>query len=519
MKPFYKFVLTACSTTFFTLGLLSQNAGDLDFSFGSTGTVITDLGDGYDQCFGLVIQSDQKVVIGGRSIGEDGYSHPTLIRMNTDGSLDNSFDQDGIATVDIIHGVDLVQGDPISIQPDGKLLLASNQWLPEGTVIAVTRFNTDGSLDTSFGIEGTASADVSGYMNTAHSMIRQVDGKIVLVGYGKYFANDVFRLLVVRLLENGELDLDFGDGGSLLLSDEGYTHMAMDVAQQSDGKLVLTGQRLVSGFSEYCVIRLNEDGSFDSSFGNGGVSNIDLGYGYDIPTHVEVRVNGSILVGGLVDLGSGTNSFALLGLNSNGELDSTFGNNGLVIGPFEGLFDSAQSVVESMDGKIILVGHHVVGNFIYGALLRYHADGTLDTSFGEDGLAFIEADSYHLENVKLQSNGKIVVCGWMGYSDTNEHHFSASRLYYDDALRIDDFSSDFDALLIYPNPGKNKIYLKWKSLAFELKVYDMWGNLIFETSKAGMDPMELDVSEFAPGIYNVAVVSADSTTNKQFIVN
>lgn len=518
MKNLNYIVITIVLVLFRDEMTFAQNAGDLDFSFGSTGTVITDLGDGYDQCFGLVIQSDQKVVVGGRSIGEDGYGHPTLIRMNTDGSLDNSFGQDGIATVDITHGGEFVLGDPLSIQPDGKLLFASNKWQPEGTVIAVTRFNTDGSLDTSFGMEGTASADVSGYMNTAHSMIRQSDGKIVVVGYGKYFANDVSRLLVVRLLENGELDLDFGDEGSIFLSDEGYTHMAMDVTQQSDGKILLTGRRLMSGYSEYSVIRLNENGSFDSSFGDGGVANVDLGYGYDIPTHIEVRANGSIVVAGLVDIGSGTNSFALLGLNSNGETDFSFGNNGLVIGPFEGLFDSAQSLVETEDGKIVLVGHHVQGNFIYGTVLRYHSDGAIDTSFGENGVAFIEAYSYHLENVLVQADGKIVVCGWMGYTDTNEHHFSASRLYYDDSVSIEDISSDSTDLLVFPNPGKNKVYLKCKYQAFELKVYDMWGNLIFETPKVGIDNVELDVSEFAPGIYNVVVESADCITNRQFIV-
>lgn len=519
MKNLNKIIFIIALVLFTRELIYAQNAGDLDLSFGSTGTVTTDLGVGYDQCFGLVIQSDQKVVIGGRSIGEDGYSHPTLIRKNIDGSLDNTFDQDGIATVDIIHGGDLVLGDPLAIQPDGKLLLASNQWQPEGTVITVSRFNTDGSIDLSFGVDGSASADVSGYMNTAHSMIRQSDGKIVLAGYGKYFSGDVSRLLVVRFLENGEIDLDFGDEGSLLLSDAGYTHMAMDVSQQNDGKLLLTGQRLMSGFSEYSIIRLNEDGTFDSSFGEEGVANINLGYGYDIPTHIEVRTNGSILIAGLADMGSGTNSFALLGLNSNGELDFSFGNNGLVLGPFEGLFDSAQSLVETTDGKIVLVGHHVSGNSIYGAVLRYQPDGATDTSFGENGVAFIEADSYHLENVLIQADGKIVVCGWMGYSDTNEHHFSASRLYYENSVGIDEVSLDSNVLLVYPNPGKDKIYVKWKSLASILKVFDPYGNLIMTKPIVGMNHVELDIAELASGIYNLVLESEDHFCNKQLIIN
>jgi uncharacterized delta-60 repeat protein len=179
----YFLLLTTC----FFQCVKAQNAGDLDPTFGVDGTSLFTVGTGTPQCYGLVIQPDQKIVIGGRAATGGGW-YPTLVRMNPDGTPDSTFDGDGITYGDVQHTTGYAaDANPLALQPDGKLLYTFTTSVPDGTALAVTRFNSDGSVDTSFGTDGTASTMALEYINEAFSLLLQADGKVVIVGRANAF--------------------------------------------------------------------------------------------------------------------------------------------------------------------------------------------------------------------------------------------------------------------------------------------------------------------------------------------
>lgn len=501
----------------------AQSAGDLDLTFGINGSAITDLGNGYDQCSGLVIQPDQKIVVGGRAQVNGGF-YPTLIRMNPDGSIDNTFGEDGITSGDVPHSTTFyAEADALAIQPDGKLLYAFHLGAWGGDGLAVTRFNDDGSIDTSFGINGTASTIPFDNSNYSNSLLLQSDGKIVLVGRGQWYDGGPGHVSAVRFNSNGILDETFAVAGFFSLNLGGTNDQALDVKQQIDGKIVMTGIKSNSGFYEYLVIRLNENGSFDESFSDDGIFSVGISGSYDNPKFIAIRNDGSILITGIAYTENMSDfGMVLMCLTPAGEVNTSFGNNGITTYSFGVDDDFAESVAVDNEGRILVAGH-VEDFYIYGAVLRFDENGILDSSFGDNGISVIDAYSYHVENIKLQSDGKIVVCGWTGYSDTNEHHFTASRILSEDVNSVSDLSVDASSFTLYPNPTQGQIYLKFdESHSMEVSSYvllDCFGRTISSNPiKANADKFLIETSELAEGVYTVQLNGTHSFYCKQFVV-
>jgi len=231
----YKYITGNCD-----VALLRYNSdGSLDMSFDSDGIVITDIGGGNDCGMSVAIQPDGKIIVGGF------YS---VVRYNNDGSLDMSFDGDGIATT-------LGIGGYVALQPDGKILVAG--YNIHGTLY-LERFNENGSLDTTFGTDGQVSAYL-GELSSIRGIALQENGKIVLVGY----IDSVF--LVVRYNDDGTLDTGF-DSDGIVITDFGsdQSGRAYAVAIQPDGKIVVAGDRYIV-FSNHVValVRYNGDPVLD----------------------------------------------------------------------------------------------------------------------------------------------------------------------------------------------------------------------------------------------------------------
>jgi uncharacterized delta-60 repeat protein len=497
----------------------AQNAGDLDLTFGINGSVITDLGIGYDQCSGLVVQPDQKIVIAGRAYITDWW-YPTLIRINTDGTLDSTFNGDGIASGDVQHSTTLyAEADALVMQPDGKFLYTFYLDFFGGDGLAVTRFNSDGSIDTDFGVNGTTTVIAMAYSNYSNSLLLQGDGKILVVGSGQEYENAPSAAVAVRFTADGLLDETFADDGIFTFS-QGNGTLGIDAKQSTDGKIVMACSTGYSGYQDYVIIRLNDNGTFDNTFNEDGIVNFNISGLFDAPQFLTLREDGSIIVVGYSYSDDGTNiDWAMVSLTSGGELDSEFGNDGVVIAALGDGDDIAESVAIAPDGKIIVAGYYE-DFFIYGAVLRYNANGELDNSFGTNGLALIDAYSYHLENVKLQADGKIVVCGWTGYSDTNEHHFTASRLLYDGVNVVNENATD-NKIHIYPNPSNEQFFLCFSdgmSGNFNrISIMDQSGKLVWQLSQVTQN-MQVDVSHLAEGIYTVLVQRDVSIISRTFVI-
>ena len=329
--------------------------GTPDTTFGSVGRVTTDFtgGSGMERARAVAIQPDGKLVVAGEASPGFTANLAALARYNTDGSLDTTFGGDG----KVLEEAPLGRAFAVAIQPDGKIVIAGDFPVDNpndhGDVM-VARFNADGSPDLGFGNTGSRVFDVNAGTNAARNLVIQPDGSIVVAG-DPIGNNTGDETAVARLDASGNLDGSFGSGGKLVIS---TARLGRGLALQSDGKLLLAGGTSTYP-SSFALMRLNADGSVDASFGNAGVvttsiTNATVGAG-DVATSVALRPDGRIYVAGIA--GSINQDFAVARYTTSGALDTSFGGTGSVVVDFTGLADGAESIVLEPSGKILLGGY------------------------------------------------------------------------------------------------------------------------------------------------------------------
>ena len=381
--------------------------GDLDTSFGGDGIVTTDIGSDEDGQ-SVAIQSDGKIVVSGGSGGDF-----AVVRYNTDGSLDTSFGIGGIVTTDIDSNNDTSMA--VAIQPDGKLVVAGSSSNGSNKNFAVVRYNTDGSLDTSFDDDGIVTTDFGDTDGSGWGLLFQSDGKILVTG--EFFNSLDQDFAVVRYNTDGSLDTSFGSGG-IVTTDFGNTDEGgWSSAIQDDGKILVAGSSTANTDTDFAIARYNTDGSLDTSFGSGGIVITDLGSDVDVCDDVTIQDDGKIVAAGVFDYNN-DGHFAVVRYNTDGSLDTSFGTGGLVTTDI-GTGDWAYYVGIQADGKIIVTGDSHNGSNSDFAVVRYNADGSLDTSFGQSGIVADSANSDESGYAgAIQADGKIVIAG-SSYNGSN----------------------------------------------------------------------------------------------------
>ncbi len=257
--------------------------GSLDPTFDTDGKWTLDLSGGSDVATAVALQPDGKIVIAGRGYGSADFA---LVRLNSDGTPDPSFDVDGQRGVNL-GGVD--DAHDLALQLDGKIVVVGTTPGAGGGDFAAVRFNTNGSLDGTFDSDAKWTFDFSGGNDIARAVRVQPDGKILIAGLGN--PNGDFG--VTRLGVDGTPDPTF-DGDGHIGINFGGVDSANDLALQADGKVVVVGA-LSSG--DFGVMRLNPNGSPDAAFGPGGELTVDFG-GADAAEAVALQGNGAIVVAG-----------------------------------------------------------------------------------------------------------------------------------------------------------------------------------------------------------------------------
>jgi uncharacterized delta-60 repeat protein len=323
--------------------------GSLDTSFGTGGLVTTSFSIFFDQAFSGLLQVDGKIIAIGTANG--GGVDFALARYNPDGSLDSTFGIGGLVTTDF-GGTE--QAHSGLLQPDGKIIAIGYSNVSGTDDFALARYNSDGSLDTSFGTGGLVTTDF-GVGDRAFSGLLQPDGKIVAIGN-----RSTTDFALARYNSDGSLDTSFGTGG-LVITDFGGIEQADSGLLQTDGKIIAIG----SSSSDFALARYNPDGSLDTSFGTGGLVTTDFG-GDDRANSGLLQTDGKIIALGSSNA-SGDNDFALARYNPDGSLDTTFGTGGLVTTDF-GAGDRAFSGLLQPDGKVVALGQRNTTAF---ALARY----------------------------------------------------------------------------------------------------------------------------------------------------
>ncbi|MBI4658648.1 MAG: VCBS repeat-containing protein [Verrucomicrobia bacterium] len=399
-------VLAALAAGWLTFNALG-GVGDLDPAFGSGGKVTASFGSGDDYAHAVAVQSDGKIVVVGYAASGGGKNDFALARYNADGSLDTNFGPNANGKVTTDFGGNNDSAVAVALQPDGKILVAGSS-LPGGTLVAV-RYQANGTLDTSFGTGGKASASFGGGAESASAMLLQPDGKVVVVGLSNA-GSCCFSSVLARFNADGSVDTTFGTNGKattdLSSNDDGPSAAVL----QADGKIVLAGYTSGAsgggGDSQFALVRYLANGSLDASFGSGGKVITDVN-ATDNAFAVAVQPDGKLVAAGRAN-GSSNSDFALARYNTDGSLDTSFGTGGKVTTDVGGSGDQVHALVVQSDGKIVAAGH----NSSDVVLARYNADGSLDTTFGSGGkLTSDFGGTDQSFAAALQADGKIVVGG------------------------------------------------------------------------------------------------------------
>jgi len=371
MNCFHGFCDSACNGDNFYLSCIAKQNGVHGFNIAGGGKVL-------QEC--IASQNTR-----------DGFNLSTSLLK--DGDLDATFGNDGKVITDF-GGND--SGNAVALQKDGKIVVAGDSGLYPPCDFAVARYNTNGSLDFTFGIEGKVTTDLGGATDIGNAVALQKDGKIVVAGQSDAEGDNDFA--IARYNTDGSLDLTFGMGGKVT-TDFGGIDRGLAVTLQKDGKIVVAG----FASNDFAVARYNMDGSLDLTFGTGGKVTTDFG-GNDSGNAVVLQKDGKIVVAG-----TSGGDFAIARYNTDGSLDLTFGDNGTVTTDFGGNFDRGRAVALQKDGKTVVAGGAPSG---FG-IARYNTDGSLDLTFGMEGKVITDfgVGSEEGYGVALQKDGKVVVAG------------------------------------------------------------------------------------------------------------
>lgn len=403
MKTFLRALIFSFTLLFYN-SLFAQ-PGTLDSSFGINGNVTLPTGPSQ----ALAIQADGKIVIAGYVFSNESFILRKFIiyRLNTDGSIDNTFGNEGRVEFLPADANDCFVGD-LKVQNDGKILLGGTLFKGYGSSFVLARLDANGSFDNTFGINGIAITDiVENDEDVLYHLNFKENGSILATGSANGFAE------MACYTANGILDTTFGEAGIIYHATEREISAAKTF---SDGKF-LTAQAtpLTGGF---IISKFLVNGNIDPTFGNNGTSALTFAGEGDYPAAMSIDNNGSSIIGG--NAFDGENYYpALLKLTSNGTLDLSFGSSGKVDLNFAtGL--RVTSINRQWDGKLVLVLSRTYGG--NEMIVRLSKDGILDTTFGSQGIITINLVTwnglfnYNLNCISIQKDNKIIITGGNGFN-------------------------------------------------------------------------------------------------------
>lgn len=392
--------------------------GDLDPSFGGgDGKVTTDFG-GEDGVSDVEVQPDGKILVAGRDDDDDEF---VLVRYSADGTPDSSFGGgDGIARNS------LISYGKLALLPDGKIMLASS----DGDFI-LARYTSEGALDTSFGGgDGLVETDFGGEADYPLDIVRQSDGKLLLGG-ARAFPE---QFALARHNPDGSLDTSFGGDGKVTTG-FGGEDLLVALSVGSDGKIAAAGGTSAGGTPgdeyDFAVARYNADGTLDTGFAGDGTTTLGFD-GFAQASGVAALAGGKVLVAGTGVHGEKM-QVTLARYTAGGALDASFGGGDGTVASDLGAFGStAEALAMQADGRIVVAGN---GGGASDDLLvvRYNADGSLDTTFGDgDGSVTVDfkGGHDHATALALQSGG-IVAAGLARSPGAFDDDFAIARLLSD----------------------------------------------------------------------------------------
>ena len=359
----------------------------------------------------MVVQPDGKILVAGSSPFHSS-SHLSVVRYKPNGRTDKDFGKNGRAVISLKGGSVAYS---MALQADGKIIAA-------GRILhdfIVARFNTDGTLDSSFAASGVAIRDFDGVYDELDFVTIQPDNKILAIGTGTdaHSEGELTRVVLLRYNADGSKDSSFGTDGMVGIHVNDWAFdQGTCLVLKPDGKILAVGYSydyIMNTAYDFTLVQFNPNGTVDSSYGTDGHIYTDIS-GFDMPTAIAVQSNGKIVIAGYNNFY--VSNFILARYTKNGLPDSSFGTNGTVItaigdSSYEG--GRAYGIAIQPDDRIVLAGYAWNGSNQDFAVVRYKKNGGLDSSFGADGKVITDINGDDVAGgVSILPNGKILVAGY-----------------------------------------------------------------------------------------------------------
>ncbi|MCB9315649.1 MAG: T9SS type A sorting domain-containing protein [Lewinellaceae bacterium] len=385
--------------------------GQPDSSFGINGKVVHSFSPSSDVTFDALLLPDGKILVTGQYYFNPVVSDFLVARFLENGQLDQSFGTNGFQLIDFDALTDLSRG--IALQPDGKILLAGFSVFDDFIArISATRLHPDGSIDSTFGINGKVVQEIGQFSSLGTDVQVQADGKILISGMTEDIDHRDF--FVLRLLASGAPDSGFATNGVLIQSVSAGDDNSYVILPGPDGAMYLIGKSEKLTEADITVLRILENGTLDPAFQNGGVLQLDLGNSYDDCYAILRRSDETILLGGTAlndPTFLGNLNAALCAYLPDGSPDHTFGNQGIVASDYSPSWEGWIALAQQADQKIL------AGGLINkrAAIVRFMPNGTPDSTFGQHSQVRLDAaPESTIEAMLIQPDGKILAAGYPG---------------------------------------------------------------------------------------------------------
>jgi uncharacterized delta-60 repeat protein len=386
-------ILVLCSSP-----VWAAHAGDVDLKFGTAGKVDTQFPNPASGR-AVVAQPDGKIVAVG---GPTGFQ---IARYLQDGKLDPAFGNGGIRFT--VLGPSTNFAHAVALQSDGKIVVTGESGInnPDHGIVVI-RLNADGSFDNTFGGDGIVSFELGSNASIGNSVLVQADGKIDVAG-STLIGPDQYDVILARFNSSGALDSSFGANG-IVTAHNGTQSLGIKVIQGSDGRLLVGGTTFIAPFGpsgdwDFLMLRYNTNGTPDNSFGAGGKVVSTIGGGQDIINALAIQTDGKIVAAGSVL--SDNFDMAIVRYTAAGQFDAgNFGSGGKVLVDFAGRRDYAFGVTLLDQGQIVAVGYSTDGVTSDVIMTAVEADGDLDPTFGVGGKVRVNLGGtpQHVYGIALQ---------------------------------------------------------------------------------------------------------------------
>ena len=487
-----------CSIILFCGFIIETKAQTLDATFGTNGKVYTSFGAFSTHFYDMAILPNGTIYAVGAKEGMFLENNGIFIsRYLPNGVLDTSFDTDG--KIEVGYGSNYEFCHTIAIQQDEKLLLAGSS---NGS-FSITRLNTNGTYDSSFSSDGKLIFSFgAGIGSKINKLLLQPDGKIIAIGQAYNGVDYDFGM--ARFNTDGSIDVTFGTAGKTLVNIGPANDFGQDAALQSDGRILVCGYSNNSLGDSFSIIRLNNDGTLDTSFATNGKIYYNIpGKSYCVAESIALQTDGKIIVAGHAD-----GDFAVLRYTTNGTLDTGFGNSGYSTTDFGNSQDKSYAIAIQNDNKIILAGHgYEAGNtgLFHAAMARYDANGNLDNTFSSDGKMVLPMAIYNdgIKSMIIQPEGKLLFGGYSSADNSSVIEYVLFRL-DNNTLSTRDYFLGTNTIKIFPNPATDFVTVKTLKNSDKIDLFNSIGQQI---NSVKIVNNTIDLSGFSSGIYLIRVNS------------